>query len=149
MFSGVIYCISYPNRCFSIRPSSTLPITLDLGTNNQSFLDDPLYLGLRQKRASEAEYDEFMEEFMTEISRVYPKLLVQFEVGTIYTPQRTILGWMTLMPNMAGFLHRSCLFFPLPLQAPFPPIQRRHSGHRCSGVGGVPLSRTPFPSPAS
>ncbi|KAH0826583.1 hypothetical protein J3R83DRAFT_4941 [Lanmaoa asiatica] len=62
-----------------IRPSSTLPIILDLGTNNQTFLDDPLYLGLRQKRASEAEYNEFMEEFMTEISRVYPKLLVQFE----------------------------------------------------------------------
>ncbi|KAG6377470.1 hypothetical protein JVT61DRAFT_15276 [Boletus reticuloceps] len=62
-----------------IRPSSTLPITLDLGTNNQTFLNDPLYLGLRQERAPEGEYDEFMEEFMTEMSRVYPKLLVQFE----------------------------------------------------------------------
>ncbi|KAI9567435.1 hypothetical protein HD554DRAFT_2107208 [Boletus coccyginus] len=62
-----------------IRPSSTLPIALDLGTNNQTFLDDPLYLGLRQKRVSEAEYDEFMEEFMTEISHVFPNLLVQFE----------------------------------------------------------------------
>ncbi|KIK98929.1 hypothetical protein PAXRUDRAFT_619188 [Paxillus rubicundulus Ve08.2h10] len=62
-----------------IRPSSTLPITLDFGTNNQAFRDDPLYLGLRQKRASEAEYDEFMEEFMTEITRAFPKLLVQFE----------------------------------------------------------------------
>ncbi|KAF9225871.1 hypothetical protein BS17DRAFT_794702 [Gyrodon lividus] len=62
-----------------VRPSSTLPITLDLGTNNQAFLEDPLYLGLRQKRASEAEYDEFMEEFMTEMSHAFPKLLVQFE----------------------------------------------------------------------
>ncbi|KAG9313458.1 hypothetical protein JVU11DRAFT_5782 [Chiua virens] len=69
-----------------IRPTSTLPITLDLGTNHQAFLDDPLYLGLRQKRASEAEYDDFMEEFMTEISRVNPKLLVQFEV--FHTPDR-------------------------------------------------------------
>jgi malate dehydrogenase (oxaloacetate-decarboxylating)(NADP+) len=62
-----------------IRPSSTLPITLDLGTNNQTFLDDPLYLGLRQKRASQADYDEFMDEFMREMSVVFPKLLVQFE----------------------------------------------------------------------
>ncbi|KIJ58250.1 hypothetical protein HYDPIDRAFT_61960, partial [Hydnomerulius pinastri MD-312] len=62
-----------------VRPASTLPITLDLGTNNQTFLEDPLYLGLRQKRVSEAEYDEFMEEFMTEMGRVFPKVLVQFE----------------------------------------------------------------------
>ncbi|KAG1862779.1 malate dehydrogenase [Suillus subalutaceus] len=58
---------------------STLPITLDLGTNNSSNLSDPLYLGLRQLRPSDAEYDAFMDEFITEMRRVYPKLLVQFE----------------------------------------------------------------------
>ncbi|KAI0251185.1 malic enzyme [Lactifluus subvellereus] len=62
-----------------IRPSSTIPICLDLGTNNQEFLDDPLYLGLRQKRVSDEAMSEFMEEFMLEMSRTFPKLLVQFE----------------------------------------------------------------------
>lgn len=63
-----------------IRPSSVVPICLDLGTNNQKFLDDPLYLGLRQKRVPEAEMTEFMEEFMREMSIAFPKLLIQFEV---------------------------------------------------------------------
>ncbi|KAG7095390.1 hypothetical protein E1B28_006145 [Marasmius oreades] len=62
-----------------IRPESTIPICLDLGTNTQTYLDDPLYLGLRQKRVSEKEMTEFMDEFMYEISRTFPKLLVQFE----------------------------------------------------------------------
>jgi len=62
-----------------IRPSSTVPICLDLGTNNQQFLDDPLYLGLRQRRLSGPETTEFMDEFMHEMSVAFPKLLVQFE----------------------------------------------------------------------
>ncbi|PCH35116.1 malate dehydrogenase [Wolfiporia cocos MD-104 SS10] len=62
-----------------IRPSSTIPICIDLGTNNQQFLEDPLYLGLRQRRVSTSEADEFMEEFMHAMSIVYPRLLIQFE----------------------------------------------------------------------
>lgn len=62
-----------------IRPSSTIPICLDLGTNTQRYLDDPLYLGLRQKRVSDDVMTEFMEEFMHEMSVNFPKLLVQFE----------------------------------------------------------------------
>ncbi|KIJ25489.1 hypothetical protein M422DRAFT_50891 [Sphaerobolus stellatus SS14] len=62
-----------------IRPHSTIPICLDLGTNNQKNLDDLLYLGLRRTRVSNEEMTEFMDEFMTEMSRVFPKLLVQFE----------------------------------------------------------------------
>jgi len=62
-----------------IRPSSAIPICLDLGTNNQKFLDDPLYLGLRQKRVPEAEMTDFMDEFMHEMSIAFPKLLIQFE----------------------------------------------------------------------
>ncbi|KAK7047464.1 hypothetical protein VNI00_006695 [Paramarasmius palmivorus] len=62
-----------------IRPDSTIPICLDLGTNTQKYLDDPLYLGLRQRRVPEKEMTEFMDEFMFEMSRAFPKLLVQFE----------------------------------------------------------------------
>ncbi|KAJ6612745.1 hypothetical protein B0H10DRAFT_2165518 [Mycena sp. CBHHK59/15] len=62
-----------------IRPSSTVPICLDLGTNTQKYLDDPLYLGLRQKRVPTEEMTAFMDEFMYEMSVAFPKLLVQFE----------------------------------------------------------------------
>ncbi|KAG6885740.1 hypothetical protein C0993_010567 [Termitomyces sp. T159_Od127] len=62
-----------------IHPASTIPICLDFGTNNQEFLDDPFYLGLRQKRITGPEMTEFMDEFMHEMSVTFPKLLVQFE----------------------------------------------------------------------
>ncbi|KAG8958395.1 hypothetical protein FRC03_009180 [Tulasnella sp. 419] len=62
-----------------IRPSSTLPICLDLGVNTQRYLEDPLYLGRQEKRVSDDEMTEFMDEFMHEMSIHFPKLLVQFE----------------------------------------------------------------------
>ncbi|KAF9467963.1 hypothetical protein BDZ94DRAFT_920322 [Collybia nuda] len=62
-----------------IRPSSTIPICLDFGTNNEKFLEDPLYLGLRKPRLTGPEMTEFMDEFMHEMSVAFPKLLIQFE----------------------------------------------------------------------
>ena len=56
-----------------------MPICLDTGTDTQRYLEDPLYLGLRQPRIPEAEMNEFMEEFMHEMSVVFPELLIQFE----------------------------------------------------------------------
>ncbi|KAI0754223.1 malic enzyme [Daedaleopsis nitida] len=62
-----------------IRPESTVPICLDLGTDTQRYLDDPLYLGLRQKRVPMKVMDDFMDEFMREMAAAFPKLLIQFE----------------------------------------------------------------------
>lgn len=63
-----------------IRPSATLPITIDVGTNNQSLLDNPFYIGLRHKRATGQEYDELLHEFMVACKQAYgEKILVQFE----------------------------------------------------------------------
>ncbi|TFK22450.1 malate dehydrogenase [Coprinopsis marcescibilis] len=62
-----------------IRPDSTVPICLDLGTNNEEFLADPFYLGLRQKRLTGPIMDEFMDEFMHEMSVTFPKMMIQFE----------------------------------------------------------------------
>lgn len=65
--------------CAGVPPEMTLPITLDVGTNNATYLDDPLYLGLRQQRVRGAEYDAFIEEFVTAINELYPKCCIQWE----------------------------------------------------------------------
>ncbi|WCJ29492.1 NADP-dependent malic enzyme [Euphorbia peplus] len=63
-----------------IRPSACLPVTIDVGTNNEQLLNDEFYIGLKQKRATGQEYSELLEEFMTAVKRNYgEKVLIQFE----------------------------------------------------------------------
>ncbi|EYU27276.1 hypothetical protein ABFS82_10G102900 [Erythranthe guttata] len=63
-----------------VRPSACLPITIDVGTNNEQLLNDEFYIGLKQKRATGKEYYDFLHEFMTAVKQNYgEKVLVQFE----------------------------------------------------------------------
>lgn len=62
-----------------IHPARTLPISLDVGTNNQSLLDDPLYLGWREKRLRGADYESLVEEFVQAASNLFPGVLIQWE----------------------------------------------------------------------
>lgn len=62
-----------------LHPRATIPIVVDLGTDNEEKLEDPLYLGLRQKRASNEVYREFMDEVMTALNKKFPNLIIQFE----------------------------------------------------------------------
>nr|XP_018684864.1 PREDICTED: NADP-dependent malic enzyme-like isoform X2 [Musa acuminata subsp. malaccensis] len=63
-----------------LRPSACLPITIDVGTNNEQLLNDEFYIGLRQRRARGQEYDDLLHEFMCAVKQQYgEKVLVQFE----------------------------------------------------------------------
>jgi len=65
--------------CAGIAPYGTLPITLDVGTNNEELLQDPLYLGLRQKRVRGDEYQDFVDRFVSAVRRMFPNVLLQWE----------------------------------------------------------------------
>ena len=65
--------------CAGVDPSLSLPVTLDVGTENESLLEDPLYIGLRQHRTRGRDYDDLLDEFMGAVQKVFPNAVVQFE----------------------------------------------------------------------
>ncbi len=65
--------------CAGIPPERCLPVMLDVGTNNEAFLDDPLYIGLKHKRVPREAYDELVDEFVTAACKAFPGVLIQFE----------------------------------------------------------------------
>jgi malate dehydrogenase (oxaloacetate-decarboxylating)(NADP+) len=67
------------SACGGIDPIQCLPVTLDVGTNNEQLLNDPLYLGLERRRQRGDAYDELIEEFIAAAGEVFPGVLVQLE----------------------------------------------------------------------
>jgi malate dehydrogenase (oxaloacetate-decarboxylating)(NADP+) len=65
--------------CAGVPPQYCLPVTLDVGTNNQDLLDDPLYLGLHQNRVRGEDYNAFIDEFVEAVQTLYPKCCIQWE----------------------------------------------------------------------
>ncbi|WP_299460619.1 NAD-dependent malic enzyme [uncultured Gimesia sp.] len=71
--------LSLYTLCGGVAPAKTLPIVLDLGTNNQERLDDPRYIGWRENRIKGAEYDAFIEQFVDAVKKRFPHVLLQWE----------------------------------------------------------------------
>ena len=71
--------LSLYTACAGIHPSLCLPVTLDVGTDNESLLQDRLYTGLRQRRLRGEPYDALVDEFVVAVQKMFPKVLVQFE----------------------------------------------------------------------
>src|SRR3974390_1498713 len=67
------------SACAGVHPKLCLPVMLDVGTNNAELMNDPYYVGLRQARLRDAEYDAFVGEFITAACDVFPGVLIQFE----------------------------------------------------------------------
>jgi len=71
--------LSLYTACAGIHPTQCMPVMLDVGTNNENLLNDPLYNGLERRRASGEDYDELFDEFITAAKEVFPGILIQIE----------------------------------------------------------------------
>ncbi len=81
-YGGMAICIgklSIYTAAAGFDPATTLPIELDVGTNRQDLLDDPLYLGVRHERLTGQAYDDFMERFVQAFKRRFPEAVLQWE----------------------------------------------------------------------
>ncbi|QUM90597.1 NAD-dependent malic enzyme [Moritella sp. 36] len=71
--------LSLYTSCGGISPANCLPIVLDVGTNNENRLQDPMYMGWRKPRIDQDKYNEFLDLFIDAVKRRWPNVLLQFE----------------------------------------------------------------------
>ena len=71
--------LSLYTACGGISPAYTLPVMLDVGTNNEKLLNDPMYMGARHPRIGQEDYDEFVDMFINAVKRRWPDVMIQFE----------------------------------------------------------------------
>jgi malate dehydrogenase (oxaloacetate-decarboxylating) len=92
--------LSLYTACGGISPAYTLPVVLDVGTNNPALLADPLYFGRGQERVRGAEYDAFVQAFVEGVQRRWPEAILQFEDFAL----------TNAMPLLARFRDQLCCF---------------------------------------
>ena len=86
--------------CAGVPPQYCLPVTLDVGTNNQDLVDDPLYLGLRECRVRGEAYDAFVDEFVAAVQARWPRCCIQWED----------FANLNAVPILARWRERICTF---------------------------------------
>ncbi|KAL2128737.1 hypothetical protein VTI74DRAFT_8715 [Chaetomium olivicolor] len=84
--------------CAGIHPNRVLPVILDCGTDNEALLNDPLYLGLRERRTRGEKYDKFVETFISSARDLYPKAYIHFEDFGPRNARRILDKWRPQIP---------------------------------------------------
>lgn len=92
--------LSLYTACGGISPAYTLPVMLDVGTNNEKLLNDPMYMGARHKRITGKEYDDFIDTFIQSVKRRWPNAMIQFED----------FAQQTAMPILKRYQDEICCF---------------------------------------
>jgi len=82
-----------------IDPGRTIPVMLDVGTDRQSLLDDPMYIGNRHRRVPPAEYDAFLEAFVTAVRRLFPRALLHWEDVATANARRLLTRYRDVLPS--------------------------------------------------
>lgn len=92
--------LSLYTACGGISPAYTLPVALDVGTNNKKLLDDPMYMGMRHPRIGREDYDAFVDQFIVALQDRWPGVLIQFED----------FAQPNAMPILQRYRNRVCCF---------------------------------------
>jgi malate dehydrogenase (oxaloacetate-decarboxylating)(NADP+) len=104
--------LSLYTACAGVPPQYCLPVMLDVGTNNQDLLDDPLYLGLRQERVRGDDYHAFVNEFVEAALELHPECCIQWEDFANFNAVPLLARYKeSLVGGICGWFRNAGMFF--------------------------------------